>query len=146
MVVRVSSSRKPLFKFANYLMIGQARTRPLQFSTDQLVSDRVRARVRAPFRTGREREREREKERERERERERAQRYSRSRDVIALWLRWGGTFSQRWRSIRQKSRASASADQSRRYLCFIWNAQDACNRSSRSLLPFDSCYPPRRLK
>lgn len=30
--VRVSS-RKPLFKFANYLMIGQSRTRPLQFST-----------------------------------------------------------------------------------------------------------------
>lgn len=30
--VRVSG-RKPLFKFANYLMIGQNRTRPLQFST-----------------------------------------------------------------------------------------------------------------
>lgn len=30
--VRVSG-RKPLFKFANYLMIGQSRTRPLQFST-----------------------------------------------------------------------------------------------------------------
>lgn len=41
MVVRVSGSRKPLFKFANYLMTGQTRTRPLQFSTDQLVSDRV---------------------------------------------------------------------------------------------------------
>lgn len=27
------SGRKPLFKFANYLMIGQSRTRPLQFST-----------------------------------------------------------------------------------------------------------------
>lgn len=30
-VVRVGGSRKPLFKFANYLMIGQTRTRPLQF-------------------------------------------------------------------------------------------------------------------
>lgn len=27
----VGGSRKPLFKFANYLMIGQTRTRPLQF-------------------------------------------------------------------------------------------------------------------
>lgn len=52
MVVRVSGSRKPLFKFANYLMIGQTRTRPLQFSTDQLVSDRICV----PLRTGQERE------------------------------------------------------------------------------------------
>jgi len=78
-------------------MIGQARTRPLQFSTDQLVSDRVRA----SFRTGRERERE--------------QRYSRSRNVIALWLRTVmALFCSDDASIREKSRASASADQSSR--------------------------------
>lgn len=50
-VVRVSGRRKPLFKFANYLMIGQTRTRPLQFP----IRSVGRFPICTPFRTGRER-------------------------------------------------------------------------------------------
>lgn len=48
-----------MFKFANYLMTGQTRTRPLQFSTAAPAGFRSRrGGICAPFRTGRERERE----------------------------------------------------------------------------------------
>lgn len=66
-VVRVSGSRKPLFKFANYLMTGQTRTRPLQFSTDHSWFP-----IASAFRFESDK-------------REKCR--SRASDVIALWLR-----------------------------------------------------------